>query len=99
MQTVTVDVRHQPDRHRFVHAFEDGEEGYLEYRERDDSTLEYHHTFVPEEHRHQGIAGAVVERALAYARENGFEVVPTCPFVRSYIDDHPEAADVVASTG
>ena len=46
-------------------------------------------------------AAALAKASLAYARENSLEVVPLCPFVRSYIERKPEYQDLVskASTG
>jgi len=37
--------------------------------------------------------------ALDSARERGLAVVPSCPFVASYITKHPEYADLVAAHG
>jgi len=93
MTTQTLDIRHDTDRNRFVQDL-DGDEAYVEYRMRDEGTIDLHHTFVPEEHRHRGIAGAVVGRALEHAREKGLRVVATCPFVRSYLDENPRYSDL-----
>ncbi|MFC6714248.1 GNAT family N-acetyltransferase [Branchiibius cervicis] len=34
--------------------------------------------------------------ALDDLREKGVHVVPSCPYVRRWIDQHPEYADLVA---
>jgi predicted GNAT family acetyltransferase len=98
MTTGTIEIRHDTERERFVHNL-DGDEAYVEYRMRDEETMDLRHTFVPEEHRHRGIAGAVVERALAHARANGLRVVATCPFVRSFLDEHPQYSDLIRRKG
>ena len=54
------------------------------------------HTEVPEALQGHGIAGKLAAHALTYARENGLDVVPLCPYVAKYIKDHPEFADLVA---
>ena len=37
-----------------------------------------------------GIASQLTHRALEYAREHGYRVMPSCPFVAAYIERHPE---------
>jgi hypothetical protein len=74
-------IRHDPDRHRFVASI-DGAEATLLYTEAGARTLDFTRTYVPEALRHQNIGEAIVKHALAYAAANGFEVIPTCPFVK-----------------
>jgi len=78
-------LRHEPDRQRFVAVLEKGE-GVLEYRAHGDGVLDYYHTFVPRELRGQGVAGRLVEFALKYAREQGLKVEPSCPFVAKVLE-------------
>src|SRR6188508_312804 len=47
-------------------------------------------TEVAEELRGKGLAVKLVEYALSYAKENDLKILPFCPFIRKYIDDHPE---------
>jgi hypothetical protein len=91
--TGTREIRHDAERRRFVHDL-DGVEAYVEYRMPDERTIDLHHTFVPEAHRRQGIAGAVVEAALEHARGHALRVSATCPFVRSFLESHPEYDDL-----
>jgi predicted GNAT family acetyltransferase len=44
----------------------------------------------------RGIGSALVRGMLGIVRQNGWKVVPRCPFVRGYIDKHPEYADLLA---
>jgi uncharacterized protein len=53
------------------------------------------HTEVKPEFEGKGVGGALVRFAIAEARRRGLRVIPTCPFVRSYVDSHPETHDVV----
>ena len=53
------------------------------------------HTEVSAEQRRQGLGGTLVKAALDYARQNRLQVIPSCPFVRSFIDHHPEYLDLV----
>jgi hypothetical protein len=84
-----IDIRHDEERGRFVADLE-GEDAYLEYSPAGEGRLDFTSTFVPPSHRHQGIGERIVKHALAYARERGYEVIPTCPFVRQVIEEHPE---------
>ena len=62
----------------------------LKYKVLDDNTLDYYTTYVPENLRHQGIAAQITEEALQYARDNDYQVVASCPYVKSYIIEHPQ---------
>jgi predicted GNAT family acetyltransferase len=52
------------------------------------------HTGVPDAFRGQGVGVKLVERLVADAREKGFKIVATCPFVTAQFRRHPEWADV-----
>ena len=46
----------------------------------------------------QGVGSAIVRFALDQVRtEGGLSVVPRCPFVRDWIDRHPDYQDLLAS--
>jgi len=72
----------------------DGKVAYLEYS-LGGNVLELIHTEVPKELRHMGLASALAERALNWAREKGYRVDVICPFVSEYISQHPGYADLV----
>ncbi|HEU4564814.1 MAG TPA: GNAT family N-acetyltransferase [Gemmatimonadaceae bacterium] len=57
------------------------------------------HTEVPPELQGRGYADRLVRAALEHARREGLAVVPSCPFVRAYIERHPEYAPLVATSG
>ncbi len=52
------------------------------------------HTFVLGNHRGKGVAEQLVKSAVDYARENGFKIVPVCPYVVSEFKRHLDYADV-----
>jgi len=72
----------------------DGHEAYLSFAE-GGTRINLLHTFVPPELEGRGIAGQLARHGLEYARERGLRVVPDCPYVRSYIERHPEYQDLV----
>jgi predicted GNAT family acetyltransferase len=54
------------------------------------------HTWVPDEMRGMGIAGALAERVIADARARGQRLVPLCPFLRAYATKRrEELSDVI----
>jgi uncharacterized protein len=57
--------------------------------------LDLAHTTVPQAAEGQGIGSALAHAALEHARANGLKVIPSCPFVHSYLKQHKEYADLV----
>jgi predicted GNAT family acetyltransferase len=53
------------------------------------------HTEVAPGHAGQGVAGRLARFALDDARRRGLRVIPSCPFVRAYLERHPEDHDLV----
>ena len=90
-----IDVQHDPKRQAFV-AMLNGKEANLQYSQADEKTLDYESTFVPEEYRERGIGERIVLEALGFARDNGYQVIPSCPFVRHVLEEHAEYDGVVA---
>lgn len=88
-------VQHDAARRRFVVQLEEGT-AVLEYRSVDATTLDYYHTFVPNALRGRGLASEITEFALRHALEQRLKVVPTCPFVATFISRHPEFAPVLS---
>lgn len=87
-------IRHDADARRFVIDVEGGT-AYISYREVG-GVLDLNSTFVPRPSRGAGLASRLTAHALDYARERGYGVVPSCPFVAAYIARHPEYRDLVA---
>jgi predicted GNAT family acetyltransferase len=69
--------------------------GSILYRSRGEA-LALLHTEVADEFEGQGLGGKLVAGALDDMRERELQLVPICPFVRSYLERHPEQADLVA---
>ena len=88
-------IRHEPEARRFVIELAGGT-GLISYRELAGRVLDLDHTFVPPALRGGGFASQLTEHALRYAREHGYRVIPSCPFVAAFIDRHPEQRDLLA---
>ena len=79
------------------HQFEismDGHVSLLRYRETAHRIVLIH-TEVPPELQGKGLGAALTRAALEYAREHHLKVAPHCPFAATYIEKHPEYADLV----
>ncbi|HJU97417.1 MAG TPA: GNAT family N-acetyltransferase [Jiangellaceae bacterium] len=81
---------------RYV-AYLDGDEiGELAFSRSGDVVTALH-TEVDDAAEGRGVGGALAQTFLDDARSAGRRVVPSCPFVRGWIEKHPEYADLVRS--
>lgn len=72
----------------------DGKRAVIMYTLKDD-TVTFTHTEVPREFEGKGIAGKMAKAALDWAQASHYSVVPQCPYIRSYIERHPEYQPLV----
>lgn len=92
---MTLEIRRDEEQRRFVISV-DGGTAYLAWSNAGkDETVDYVSTYVPPEARRQGIGTRLVLAALEDARERGWKVVPTCPFVKDVVERHPEYAEIL----
>jgi predicted GNAT family acetyltransferase len=99
MEVVDVDTMHRYE------LLEDGELlGYLSYTDRavegaEDAppfVRDLQHTVIEREHRGRGLGSVLVPAALEDLRARGAKLIATCPFVRSWIEEHPDDRDLLA---
>ncbi|MDX1494810.1 MAG: GNAT family N-acetyltransferase [Longimicrobiales bacterium] len=89
-----LDVRDNPAESRFE-VFAEGERiGLADYR-RQPGRISFVHTEVDPEHQGQGVAARLIHDALEEARRRELDVLPYCPFVRAYIEEHPTFLELV----
>ena len=93
MDIVFVD---SPDHHRYELRSGDEVIGLIAYRLAD-GVITLVHTEVDPAHEGQGHAATLARGALDDARSRGLRVVPSCPYVASYVEKHPEYADLIVS--
>jgi hypothetical protein len=53
------------------------------------------HTEVPPELGGKGIGSRLIKGALDQVRAGGLKVIAQCPFVKAYIEKHPDYADLL----
>ncbi|HEY1623245.1 MAG TPA: GNAT family N-acetyltransferase [Streptosporangiaceae bacterium] len=90
-------VADNPDKARYE-ILADGEvAGFVDYHLSKNS-VSFLHAETDPRFRGHGIAGQLVRDSLESARERGLEVLPFCPYVRSWIGEHPEYAELVPAS-
>ena len=68
--------------------------GFIDYRSKRDRIALIHTEVLPA-YQGRGVAEALVRYALDDARRRGLRVIASCPYVRAYVDRHPETHDIV----
>jgi predicted GNAT family acetyltransferase len=85
-----------PDHHRYELRSGDELVGFIDYRLHGEVIRLVHAEVLPA-FTGQGHASTLARGALDDARSRGLSVRPDCPYVASYLEKHPEYADLVAS--
>ncbi|OAE98597.1 acetyltransferase [Bradyrhizobium centrolobii] len=72
-------------------------EGHLAatYYKLDGDVITFVHTEVPSELGGKGSGSKLVKGALDPVRAAGLKVIAQCPFVKAWIEKHPDYADLV----
>lgn len=63
---------------------------FIDYVIQKDTIMTLTHTEVPKALGGKGVGKSIVESTLNYLKDNGFAVVPECPFITSYIKRNPQ---------
>jgi predicted GNAT family acetyltransferase len=91
---MTTTLRDNTEAARFE-ALVDGEvAGFATYRRREGS-IALIHTEVDDAYEGEGLGSRLARFALDGAREAGLEVLPYCPFMASWIREHPDYVELV----
>src|SRR6476620_2774463 len=83
-----------PDMHRFEVRLDGELAGFAVYHRRG-GRIYLVHTEIDPAFEGQGLGSALARGVLDAERTIGEPVVPLCPFMRSYIDRHPDDAALV----
>jgi hypothetical protein len=87
------DVRNNPAQSRFELIAEGGTAAA--YYDLARGVITFTHTEVPRAIEGRGIGSRLARGALEAVRAQGLKVVAECPFIRGYIERHPEFADLL----
>lgn len=91
-QTPELDIQHHPQSGRFE-AIVEGLRCEVDYR-LSTGLMHITHTGVPPQLEGRGIAAALVQHALTWARGQRLKVDPICSYVAVYLRRHPEWNDL-----
>ncbi len=83
-----LDIRHEQGKRYYIAL--NGEPAEAAYAEAADGTRSFNHTFVPHEMRGRGVAEELVAYALDDTLKAGHRFVAVCPYVKTFVDRHPE---------
>lgn len=83
-----LDIQNNTDDNRFEIEI-DGQLALVSYEINGD-TITYKHTRVPEAFEGMGIGSKLAQHVLEYAKDEGYKAQVECPFIKSYIERHPE---------
>jgi uncharacterized protein len=76
--------------HRYELTVDGAVAGYVEYHDHG-NRRSLNHTVVEPAYEGQGLGSQLARGALDDARARGLDVLPSCPFIRSYIARHRDA--------
>jgi predicted GNAT family acetyltransferase len=87
------EVANNSEKHRFELAVD----GHIaaSYYEIANGVITFIHTEVPPELGGKGIGSRLIRGALDQVRADGLKVIPQCPFVKAFIDKHPDYQDLL----
>ena len=95
---MSIEVRNNPAESRYE-AWLDGElAGVAEYRTEasgDQDAVVFTHTEVADRFEGRGVGSTLARAALDDVRASGRAVVPLCPFIKGWIEKHPDYQDLV----
>lgn len=92
---MSLDIHHNKTAQQFFSII-DGRMATLDYKfAKDKKTLDYYSTFVPEELRGKKIGEEIVKFAMDYAKNNHYKIMPSCPFVKRFIERHPDYQSLI----
>jgi len=93
---MAANVVDNPEHSRFDLLVDDKPAGLVAYL-RHGTSIELVHTEVDPAFEGHGYGSILARGVLDAARAEGLRVIPRCPFIRGYLQRHPEYQDLVRS--
>jgi predicted GNAT family acetyltransferase len=92
---MAIDVADDTSQQRYAVTVDGAVAGFVTYRRHGD-TVTLVHTEIDPAFEGKGVGSALARGALDDLRARHLLVRPQCPFIRSWIEHHPDYADLVA---
>ena len=87
-------IQRNAEQSRYELVVDDTVAGIVEYVEKDDY-VELTHTEVDPSYEGEGLGSQLARAVLDSIRNDDRAMIPSCPFIRSYLKRHPEYVDLV----
>ena len=97
-QAVTATVVRNDTQRRYEVWYGDSLAGFTEYRERDSDSV-FIHTEVDSAFGGKGLGSRLAHDAIEDVIARGRTIVPRCPFIKGWLDKHPEYDEHVVGKG
>ncbi len=85
----------EPEARRYAAYLGDHLAGFVTYREAPDRIVLIH-TEIDPASQGKGLGSRLAREVLDSIRDRGLLMTPRCPFIRAFMERHPEYADLVA---
>lgn len=79
---------------RFEISVDERVAGFAQFLDREGRRI-FFHTEIGEAYAGQGLGGALARGAVGQTVDAGLTVVPVCPFIKTWLQKHPEHAEHV----
>jgi len=87
-------VADNPGKSRYEISVDGEIAGFIDYKS-SHNDIAFLHTETDDRFRGKGVASRLVQASLDSVRERGLELLPYCPFVRSWLREHPDYLELV----
>lgn len=88
----------EPQNHRIIGVSANGEMlAEITFPLVRDGVMDIDHTFVDPSLRGQGVAGVLMERAIAYAEAHKLKIIPSCSYAEKWFSAHQEKDNLLAT--
>ena len=98
MASTEVEIRDNRELRRVEALDPDGEvAGFVDYQiSVDGKTFDFTHAEVDDRFEGQGVGSRLAAGVMDFARAEDVKIVPSCSFIRKYMDEHEETSDLRA---
>jgi predicted GNAT family acetyltransferase len=94
----SVEFRKNEDRSRYEAVVDGKVAGFVTYEVTGDD-IDLTHTVVKDGYEGQGVGSTLAKGALDDVRDQGKGVIPTCTFIKGYIEKHPVYTALASGIG
>ena len=94
----SIEVRDNPEQGRYDLLLDGVVAGFAEYRDREERRI-FIHTVVDPAYGGRGLGSRLARAVLDDALARDMRIVPRCPFIRAWLERHPDYAERIGPLG